>query len=319
MKSNKLTGYILGAAGAASYGLNPLFTLPLYSDGMDADSVLFFRYSFGVVLVAAMIAARGRSFRVRWREFFTIIILGIFMALSSVTLFESYNYMDAGIASTILFIYPILVAMMMALFFHERLKPLTVACLAVSLLGILLLYHKSDGTSLSLVGVALAVASALTYAVYIVGVNNTGLGAVATLTVTFYVLVAGTLFFFVRLHGCADIILPTKWYLWGNLFALGLFPTVISFLCTTSAIKIIGSTQAAILGSLEPVTALIVGICVFGEVLSPRDCLGLAMILLAVTAVIAGDKVGQEFIKIRKLFPRLRPGHTPDGRHHRDL
>lgn len=306
MESNKLTGYVLGAAGAASYGLNPLFALPLYADGMDADSVLFLRYSFGILLVALMIVARGRSFKVKPRQLAMFVLLGVLMALSSETLFESYNYMDAGIASTILFIYPILVALMMALFFKEKLKPLTVACLAVSLVGILLLYHKSDGSSLSLVGVGLVVVSALTYAMYIVGVNKGGLADVATLTVTFYVLVVGSLFFLARLYGGTQIILPNKWFLWGNLLALGLLPTVMSFLCTTAAIKIIGSTQTSILGSLEPVTALVVGVAVFGEVLTPRDGLGLVLILLAVTVVIAGDKVGQEFIKVRKLFPRIR-------------
>ena len=306
MESNKLTGYVLGAAGAASYGLNPLFALPLYADGMDADSVLFLRYSFGILLVALMIVVRGRSFKVKPRQLAMFVLLGVLMALSSETLFESYNYMDAGIASTILFIYPILVALMMALFFKEKLKPLTVACLAVSLIGILLLYHKSDGSSLSLVGVGLVVVSALTYAMYIVGVNKGGLADVATLTVTFYVLVVGSLFFLARLHGGTQIILPNKWFLWGNLLALGLLPTVMSFLCTTAAIKIIGSTQTSILGSLEPVTALVVGVTVFGEVLTPRDGLGLVLILLAVTVVIAGDKVGQEFIKVRKLFPRIR-------------
>lgn len=306
METNKLTGYVLGALGAASYGLNPLFALPLYSDGMDADSVLFFRYSFGILLVASMIIVRGRSFKAKPRHLAMFVVLGLLMALSSETLFESYNYMDAGIASTILFIYPILVALMMALFFKEKLKPLTIVCLAVSFIGIMLLYHKSDGSSLSLVGVGLVVASALSYALYIVGVNKGSLANVATLTVTFYVLVVGTIFFFVRLHGCTQVTVPNHWPLWGNLLALGLLPTVMSFLCTTAAIKIIGSTQASILGSLEPVTALIVGVTVFGEVLTPRDYFGLVLILLAVTAVIAGDKVGQEFIKVRKLFPRIR-------------
>ena len=100
----KIKGYTLGAIAAATYGMNPLFALPLYSDGMDADSVLFFRYLFAIPILGIMIKARGRSFRLNRREILPLVALGLLVAASSLTLFLSYNYMDAGIASTILFV-----------------------------------------------------------------------------------------------------------------------------------------------------------------------------------------------------------------------
>lgn len=304
--NDKIKGYLLGAIGAAAYGLNPLFALPLYADGMDADSVLFFRYLFATPMVAIMIKTRGRDFSINKGEAMMLVFMGILMVLSSVTLYYSYTYMDAGIASTLLFIYPILVAVIMGLFFKERLKPLTICCIVVALSGIALLYNKSDGSSLSLTGFILVMASAITYAVYIVGVNQSSLKDVATLKVTFYVLLIGTVFLFLRLMAGTGITTPTEWHGWGRLAALALFTTTVSFLCTTEAIKHIGSTMTSILGSLEPVTAVIIGITVFGEVIGGKEWLGLVLIVGAVTVVVANDRIAGIFINIRKLFPRIR-------------
>lgn len=303
----KVKGYIFGIIAAVTYGTNPLFALPLYKGGMDADSVLFFRYLFALPILAAMIKARGRSFKVTRKELMHLIVLGLFMSLSSLTLFQSYTYMDAGIASTLLFVYPIMVALIMAIFFKEKLTVATVFCIALALGGIGLLYQSGDGTTLNLTGVLLVMASALTYAIYIVGVNRKALKNVATLTLTFYILMFGISLFAVR-TGINGISTPDKWYLWGNLIALAVFPTAISFLCTTRAIQNIGSTPTAILGALEPVTAVFIGVTVFGESLTLRVICGIMMIVFAVMIIIAGSNITPLLLRFRKLFPKLKRG-----------
>ena len=301
----KAKGYILGSIAAASYGMNPLFALPLYKAGMDPDSVLFFRYLFAIPLLGIMIKARGRSFKIQRKETFPLIIMGLLVALSSLTLFLSYNYMAAGIASTLLFVYPIMVALIMAMVFKEKLALQTIVCMLLALGGIGLLYKSEDGSTLSLIGTLLVFASSLSYAIYIVGINQTSLKNVATLKVTFYVLLFGLSFFVARLLYSGVLNTPDQWYLWANLLALAVFPTAISFLCTTGAIQYIGSTPTALLGALEPVTAIFFGIAVFGESLTVRESFGLVMIIVAVTLVIAGGNITSQLVRFRKLFPRL--------------
>lgn len=301
----KAKGYILGSIAAASYGMNPLFALPLYKAGMDQDSVLFFRYLFAIPLLGIMIKARGRSFKIQRKETFPLIIMGLLVALSSLTLFLSYNYMAAGIASTLLFVYPIMVALIMAMVFKEKLALQTIVCMLLALGGIGLLYKSEDGSTLSLIGTLLVFASSLSYAIYIVGINQTSLKNVATLKVTFYVLLFGLSLFVARLLYSGVLNTPDQWYLWANLLALAVFPTAISFLCTTGAIQYIGSTPTAILGALEPVTAIFFGIAVFGESLTVRESFGLVMIIVAVTFVIAGGNITSQLVRFRKLFPRL--------------
>ena len=303
--NEKAKGYILAVIAAATYGMNPLFALPLYADGMNPDSVLFFRYLFAIPLVGVMIKGRGRDFKIHRTDILPLVVLGVLMAASSLTLFEAYNYMDAGIASTILFIYPILVALIMAAVYKEKVTMQTALCILLALSGIAMLYQGGDGATLSLTGTLLVFASALSYAIYIVGVNRPSLKEMATLKVTFYVLLFGVSLFVVRLWMSHDLTLPTRWWLWGNLVALAVFPTAISFLCTTSAIQRIGSTPTAILGALEPVTAIFFGITVFGERLTARDCMGITLILVAVTVVVAGGSITHQLVRFRKMFPRL--------------
>ena len=283
----KTKGYLLGAIAAATYGMNPLFALPLYKNGMDPTSVLFFRYLFAMAILGIMIKARGRTFRIVRKEVVPLIVMGLLVALSSLTLFLSYNYMAAGIASTILFVYPILVALIMALFFKEKITLQTVICILFALGGIALLYRGDDGATLSTMGVLLVMVSALSYAIYIVGVNQSSLKQMATVQMTFYVLVFGFVLFLV----CSR-------------FGTAL-PTAVSFICTTQAVQYIGSTPPAILGALEPVTAVIFGVTLFGEPLTPRLVLGMVMIILAVTLIIAGGSITTQLVRFRKLFPKL--------------
>ena len=304
--SNIIKGYILGGIAAITYGMNPLFCLPLYSDGMSTTSVLFFRYLFAIPMLALMIKSRGRSFRLARHNLLPTLIFGVLFSLSSLTLFHSYNYMDAGIASTLLFVYPILVALIMSVFFKERFSLLIFLCIAVAMLGISLLYKAEDGSTLSLTGTLFVVASSVSYAIYLVGINKTRLREVSTLTITFWVIIIGLVLFSCVLFIEGSILVPSQWWLWGNALALSLFPTAISLLCTTGAIQCIGSTPTAILGALEPATAVLFGVTIFGEALTPRLALGLLLIIGAVTLMVAAPGLPRLLLRLRKMFPRLR-------------
>lgn len=303
--NDKVKGYLLGAIAAATYGMNPLFALPLYKDGLSPDAVLFFRYLFAIPILAIMIRARGRNFSIERRDLFPLVIFGILFAFSSLTLFRSYTYMDAGIASTLLFVYPIMVALIMFIFFHEKVSLQTLFCIVMALGGIALLFKAEDGTTLSVKGTLLVMASALSYAIYIVGINNCRLKAMATIKVSFYVLLFGWVVIAVSSVASGGFHLPDKWYMWIYLLLLALLPTAISLLCTTSAIKLIGATPTAILGALEPVTALIFGVTIFHEVITPRDMMGIILIIAAVSIVVAGGSISSTLVRFRKMFPKL--------------
>ena len=149
------TGYVFAALAAASYGTNPVFAKPLYADGMNPDSVLLFRYAFGIALLGLLMICNGwrrhnlsTAFRVSRHSLPQLVILGILMALSSLTLFLSYNYMPVGIASTLLFTYPILVAVIMTLVYHEPMSWLVVICLLLATSGVGMLCEQTPPSPL---------------------------------------------------------------------------------------------------------------------------------------------------------------------------
>ena len=296
MKSVQFKGYLFGIIASISYGLNPLFALPLYSDGFSTDSVLLYRYAFAVVLLGAAMKLRRKSFALKRSEILPAIVMGLLFSLSSFFLFESFNYMDAGVASTILFMYPVIVALIMALCFHEKLGLMKIISIAAAFTGISMLYEGEGGTTLNTTGICLVLLSSLSYALYIVGVNRSTLRAMPSLRLTFYALLFGSSVYIVRLHGLFDLQPLTNAQQWSEAFGLALFPSLISMVTIAKAIRYIGPTPAAILGALEPLTALFVGVMVFDEHLTETNMAGVILILFSVTMLAAGRR-GWQLVK----------------------
>lgn len=284
--NNKVKGYILGAVGGAAYGLNPLFAVPLYKSGMDASSVVFSRYLTAVVLVGILAKLSGHSLKIERKALSVAFCLGLMVVGSSLTLFHSYNYMDVGIASTILYVYPVMVAAILALFYGERLSLRTGLCILLAMVGIAMLYVNDEGAQLNALGTVLALVSALTYAIYMVCINKSRLRKVPMIVVTFYILLFG-LVIYVPIHVCGFRLTPlTTGYQALLVFCIALFPTVISFVCTATSVLKIGSTPASILGALEPATAVVIGILVFDEKVTLRTFIGMMLVLVAVLIII---------------------------------
>ena len=143
--SRRARGLFCGSVAAITYGMNPLFAKPLYAVGMTPDAVLFWRYASASVILALIMLAQKISFAMTGKQLITSFLLGTTMALSSLTLYLSYCYMDSGAASTILFVYPVMVAAIMAGCFHEKLSLVTVGSILVSVAGVAVLSMKGEG------------------------------------------------------------------------------------------------------------------------------------------------------------------------------
>ena len=288
--SKKLIGTLCAVGAAVCYGTNPLGALNLYAEGMNTPSVLFYRFGLAWVVVAAIMLYKslsGReSLRVDRRQFLTLTALGVLFILSSLTLYLSFHHMPAGVASTILFTYPVMTAAIMAIFFRERIRFATVASIALALAGVLLLYWGDPGGTLSTLGVVLVLVSALTYALYIIVVDKSPL-AMSSFKINFFVLFycAAGMALFALLSGQPLMVPPTpRAWLWVSWLAL--VPAIMALVMMVYAAKYIGSTPTAILGALEPTTAVLIGIFIFGEPFSVRLLIGIVLILASVTLIV---------------------------------
>ncbi|WP_440422355.1 DMT family transporter [Prevotella merdae] len=294
----KLRGTVCGIAAAVFYGTNPLGAMNLYADGISTNSTLFYRFGIAVIILGVMMAVQRKSFALTRCELATLAILGVFMSTSSTTLYFSFNFMDVGIASTLLFVYPVMVAVIMATFFHEKVTAATVIAILLSLAGIALLNQTGDGTSLSLWGVTLVMLSSLTYAIYIVVVNKSSL-RMSSVKLTFYVLLFGlfTIYGYTLAMGeTVQLLVTPKQWLYAT--QLALMPTVLSLVLMVIAVHDIGSTPTAIMGAIEPITAVAIGVIVFGENFTPRLAIGIVLILTAVLLIIGGKEMSPHKITL---------------------
>lgn len=285
----KHKGIICGILAAVCYGTNPLGALPLYEEGVNTSSVLFLRFSIATLILGVVMIANRKNFAVTRGELTTMASLGALMAVSSLTYYQSFRYMDAGIASTILFVYPVMVAVIMATFFREKVTATTITSIVLALAGIGLLYRGDAGISLSMTGVMLVMVSSLTYAVYIVIVNQSEI-RMSIVKLTFYVLLicAMCLFAYTFTSSNLHLMLPPSPRAWFFACWLGLVPTVLSLLFMTIAVHEVGATPTAIMGALEPLTAVAIGVMMFGEAFTFRLCIGIVLILVAVLLIVAG-------------------------------
>ncbi len=287
MSNEKFKGIVFAILSAVSFGTNPLFALPLYQRGMSTYNVLFYRFAFAVLLLGGVLLIRRESFRLGRRQLIPALFAGMLLAFTCLFLFLSLWVLDAGIAATILFVYPLMVAVIMRLFFHEKMSPATWIGMIVAMVGIAMLYQGNGTGKFSVTGVVYVLLSALVYAVYIVHVKESSLKELAPGTLTFYAMVFGLPVFLIFLRGGIDLPLPADLLSWGCVFGLAFCPALLSFLLIAVAVRYIGATKTAIIGAFEPITSILIGVLIFGETLGLRQILGIAVILGAVTLAVA--------------------------------
>ncbi|MDX4060643.1 DMT family transporter [Aliarcobacter skirrowii] len=278
-------GILLAVISAICYGTNPLGALFLYEEGLNVNSVIFYRFAFATLFLAIFMLIQKRSFFVTFKELLILIFLGLLFGISSISLFSSFLYMDAGLASTILFVYPIFVAILMAIFFKEKSSIITILSISLAIIGVLFL-SGSDEANVSKIGIILVLTSSLCYAIYIVIINQ--YLKLTALKVTLYSMLFCTITIFIHsLFSQSSNIMPLENFsMWFYSIFLALVPTIISLLFLIKAIQIIGSTSASILGALEPLTAVLIGVLIFNEIITFWLIIGIVLILLAVVMII---------------------------------
>ena len=284
MKNRKLLGTLCGIGAAVCYGTNPLGAR-LYAEGMSPSSVLFWRFGLAWLIIAAVMLLRKEKLGVSKKEFATLSALGLLFLASSLTLYVSFQLMDVGVASTLLFVYPVLTAAIMAIFFKEKLTLATVSAILLSFAGVMLLYWTPDGGRLSAAGVALVLISALTYAIYIIVMNRAHL-EMSAFKINFYVLIycalGNLLMSFCTGQGFQVPASAVSWFYVGW---LAVVPAILALVMMVYAAKYIGSTPTAIMGALEPLTAVLIGIFLFGEIFTPRLAFGIVLIFSSVIII----------------------------------
>lgn len=292
ISKNAIIGYPAGIITGITYGLNPLFGVPLMKEGAAIESILFFRYAIAVLFLGGFLLLSRQSFKISWKQAGVLLILGLLYTSSSVFLFEAYNYITSGLATTIIFLYPVLVAIIMVFL---RVVPSWPVWLSIILtfVGVVIMTQSDSTQTINPIGVILSLGSALVYALFIVIINRSKIiSNISNSLLTFYALTVGAIIFFgkITLSGIHITTGLTGNMAWLNLVGLAILPTVVSTATLAIATRNIGATKASVLGVFEPVTAILIGTVVFGEALTTNIIVGILLSIAAITFMIAKTK-----------------------------
>ena len=286
-------GLINGIISGISFGLIPLFSIPVIGAGMGNVSILVYRFLFGSLAMLGMLLLKKTDLRVSLSELCRIAILSLFYIGTALATLECYHYLSSGIATALVYTDPIWCAIIGLIFLGDRFSlKLTSSCLFATL-GVMMMtgVFTEDGT-FSALGLFWGLLSGLSYALYLIFVPRLRLKRIPSLKLTFYVFFIGMLIlaaYAILKEGNIEIV--TNPTCWTNLILLGLIPTALSNICVTMSLRLVDSTIVAILGAFEPLTAMVIGILILGDSWSIMSLGGTFLILLAVAMLTILPKI----------------------------
>lgn len=289
---NAIIGYPAGIITGITYGLNPLFALPLIKEGASIESILFFRYIISVLLLGTFLFLSKQSFRINLKQAGILFVLGLLYTSSSIFLFEAFKYIASGLATALVFLYPVLVAIIMVFLKVIPSWPVWLS-IFLTFAGVAIMTQSDSTQTVSPFGVFLSLGSALVYAMFIVIINRSKtIRNISNSLLTFYALSVGAVVFFIKLM-ISDAEITTgleKDMAWLNLVGLAVLPTIVSTATLAVATRNIGATKASVLGVFEPITAILIGASVFGEPITTNIIVGILISIAAVTFMITKTK-----------------------------
>ena len=288
LSRNAIIGYPAGIITGITYGLNPLFAKPLMNAGASTEAILLFRYGIAVILLGAYLLLKKENFRITLKQAGVLLSLGLLYTASSTFLFEAYKYIASGLATTLVFLFPAMVAIIMVFLKVVPSWPVWLS-IAATFAGVMIMTGGAGTETVNPLGVWFSIASAFVYALFIVIINKSKvISSIPNSLLTFYALLTGTFFFIGRcLFSGADLMAGIDGGMaWCNLIGLAVLPTIVSTASLAVATRNIGATKASVLGVFEPITAILIGTMVFGEALTPNIIAGILISIVAVTFMI---------------------------------
>ena len=292
ISKNAIIGYPAGIITGITYGLNPLFAIPLMAQGAAIESILFFRYAIAVLVLGCYLLIRRGFVKLSMQQVGVLLALGVLYTMSSLLLFESYQYIASGLATTLVFLYPVIVALIMVFLGVVPSWPVWLA-IAATFGGVIMMTQGEAGHTIDPLGVILSIGSAISYSLFIVIINrNRKIADISNTLLTFATLCIGAIIFPVKML-LSDVNMMNgiegvgSWF---NLLGLAILPTIVSTATLALATRNIGATKASGLGVFEPITAMLVGTLMFGEPLTMSIIVGISIAIVAVTLMISLTK-----------------------------
>jgi drug/metabolite transporter (DMT)-like permease len=287
----KLAGVLFALVAAIGFSAKAVLVKLAYIEEVDPITLLALRMAFSLpfFLLAAWVANRHQSHAPMTRsDWWAVTVFGFTgYYLASFLDFLGLQYISAGLERLILFLYPTMVVLISAIWFRQRIGRRVIVALVLSYLGIAFAYvHdmqiQTEGVSL---GAGLVFASALAYAIYLIGAGHT-IARIGSTRFTAYAMTVAciaALLQFVLMNPMSDLDQPVQVY--GLSLGMALFSTVMPAFILAAAIRRIGSMRTSIIGSVGPVSTIYLAYAFLGEAVSLMQILGSLLVLAGVLMI----------------------------------
>lgn len=290
-----INGIFYAAISSMSFGFSPLFSLALIAAGLSDFDILSYRWLLAGLVLMIYAFCKKKSLRLNsFDEAWKIILLSVLRALTSVTLLIGYVNISSGIASTINFMYPVIVTLCMVIFFGEKRSLIDYLAIAASIFGVYLL---ASGDSIMVeggntrLGLACSLISAFSFAAYYIVMKQVKADKIEVVKFTTWIMMLSAVYFIIGAFVCnGKLTVVTDAGSWLNILGLGLWSTMVSNITGVKGNRRIGPTMTSILGALQPLTAVILGVLFLNEHLYMRSLIGCTIILVAVTIIVLHQK-----------------------------
>lgn len=280
----QLTGILLIAISAASFGTLAIFGRFLYTDGLDTFTMLFLRFGLAALLMMVILLVRKEKFP-HGKILLQLIGMGALGYVGqSFSYLTAIKYASAGLVALLLYLYPTFVFILSVIVLHEKVTWIKIVAIILALIGTALTVNPAGG---ELYGILLAISAALIYSIYIIVGTNVmkHVSAVQSSLVIFAS--AGTVYGFLMVVN--GVHLPSTNLGWINILGIVSVATVIPVVAFLAGLERIGPTNAAMLSTLEPVVTVLLAAWIFGERLQSIALFGGGMILIAVIMLTRGE------------------------------
>ena len=288
----RTNGVFYAIISSASFGFSPLFSLGLIAAGLSNFDVLSYRWATAALVLMIYAACKKKSLRFNsFDEAWKILLLSALRSITSITLLIGYANIASGVASTINFMYPVIVALTMMLFFGEQKSIVNLVSILVSFFGVYLL-ASGDGVSVeggnTELGLVCSLISAFSFAAYYILIKRTKADKIEVVKFTTWIMMMSAIYFIILGFICnGRLTLVTDGKLWLYIAGLGLWSTMVSNFTGVKAVRRIGPTLTSILGALQPLTAVVLGVLFLDEHLGARTIIGISLIMITVTLIVA--------------------------------
>ena len=290
-----INGIFYAAISSMSFGFSPLFSLALIAAGLSDFDILSYRWLIAGLVLMIYAFCKKKSLRLNsFDEAWKIILLSVLRALTSITLLIGYVNISSGIASTINFMYPVIVTLCMVIFFGEKRSLIDYLAIAASIFGVYLL---ASGNSIMVeggntrLGLACSLISAFSFAAYYIVMKQVKADKIEVVKFTTWIMMLSAVYFIIGAFVCnGKLTVVTDAGSWLNILGLGLWSTMVSNITGVKGNRRIGPTMTSILGALQPLTAVILGVLFLNEHLYMRSLIGCTIILVAVTIIVLHQK-----------------------------